>query len=204
MEEREHRGVQDVDTSPQQAAVHPNGVQWTPLGEGASWATRRLVEVGNDRWELRPTISTWIGWATYLMLTPIMSVIAFLKPTWVTLLAAAFSWLFPVGFLFLAPDFGVRVVFDCRSRRLWRTRSLMGERGVRSASFGDIQALQLFALEVSDEAPYNCYELNAVLANGARVHLVSHTNFSVLQADAATLATILGGVPVWDRLHEEF
>ncbi len=80
----------------------------------------------------------------------------------------------------------------------------MGERGVRSASFGEIQALQLFALEVSDEAPYNSYELNAVLANGTRVHLVSHTNFSVLQADAATLATILSGVPVWDRLHEEF
>ena len=204
MEEREQRGVQEIDASSQQATVLSNRVQWTPLGEGASWATRRLVEVGNDQWELRPTISTWIGWSMYLILTAILCGIAFLEPKWETLLAAAFSWLFPVGFLFLAPDFGVRVVFDCRSRRFWRTRSLMGERGVRSASFGEIHALQLFALEVSDEAPNNSYELNVVLANGARVHLASHSSFVVLQADAARLATILGGVPVWDRSHKEF
>ena len=199
--DREHRGVQEGDAGPQWAGVQSSQVQWTPIGEGATWATRRLVQVRNDRWELRPTLATWMAWAMYLVLAPIMSAIALLKPKWETLLAAALFWVFSVGFLLLARDFGVRVVFDCRSRRLWRTRSLVGESGIRSASYGEILALQLLALEVSDEAPCRSYELNAVLRNHARIHLVNHTDLGVLQVDATRLATVLR-VPVWDREHE--
>jgi hypothetical protein len=127
--------------------------------------------------------------------------VALFEPKLETLLAATLCWVFSVGFLFLARDFGVRVVFDCRSRKLWRTRSVVGESGVRSATFGEVLALQVFAVAATDEAPCSSYELNVVLGDGARVHLVNHTALGVLQADAAKLATILG-VPVWDRVHE--
>lgn len=190
-------GALEGATVPQWRGMHDSGVPWTPLGEGASWAARRLVDLGNGRWEFRPTLGTWIGWTLYLAPAPIMSVLALAERNWKTLFAAALVWFLAASFLLLAPDFGVRVVFDCRSRRLWRTRSVTGEKGLRSAGFDEVRALQLFALQLTREAPQRAYELNAVLANDARVHLVNHTDLHVIQADATQLARLLS-VPVWD------
>jgi len=67
-------------------------------------------------------------------------------------------------------------------------------------SLVSIHALQIIQKTFYiDRDPYSCYELNLVLENGSRLHVVSSSYLTILRQQATTIATFLNK-PTWDAI----
>ena len=92
-------------------------------------------------------------------------------------------------------------VFDLKSRWFW-----IGEEPVNRADaarrqvavpFARIRAVQLLSKESTGDEHFQSFELNLVLKNAERLHVVCHGNEAAMLQDAHRVASHID-VPVWD------
>ncbi len=86
----------------------------------------------------------------------------------------------------------------------WRGRKVPGiydfETTGTQCRISEIHALQIIdenCNENSDRSSYLSYELNLVLVNKSRIHVIDHIHLAFLQEDAAKLSKFLN-IPLWD------
>ena len=96
-------------------------------------------------------------------------------------------------------------VFDATERAFFMTnrdpRTVVAEQQEPYVPFTEIGALQLLRKYCGvGKHSYWAYELNLILWNGKRIHLVAHGNYRRLVADAATLAAWLK-IPFWNAVE---
>ena len=98
------------------------------------------------------------------------------------------------------------IVFDLQSS-LFYVGWKPPEHGARDASdavtsLSEVYALQLISHASSGDSNYTAYELNLVLRDKRRVHVLCHGDAKRLREDARTLAGRLGK-PLWDGIKGE-
>jgi hypothetical protein len=177
---------------------------WQPANpEAGGSRLARLVEVAPDRLEFRPSALAYavFGGLSALGLGGV----------------AVGVWLMSDGDFRGAPIAGFSVMplimggwilgqmrrhaaFDRREGLCWiaRKTGVAARDAARSCSRSSIHALQILRewLGGPDQGSLS-YELNLVLKDGRRLHLVDHDELQTMRADAARLARFLG-CKVWD------
>lgn len=186
-------------------------VEWTPLvGGGRRLRTHNLVRRPPARWEFRPTFGTWLL-SAFLVLCGVGLVtlvhVFEVDPAGpgeldATLVAHLVGLMFVVAGLGAAYLGSAPIVFDRELGAFWRGRLRAGAQPTAHPSYTplrEVHALQILGEWIYEETTgdYRSYELNLVLRDGRRVHVVDHDDGERLRADAAELSRALS-VPVWD------
>ncbi len=185
-------------------------VEWTPLKEGgANFRTHQLVPGLGNRMEFRATAGARLFCLLFLLVglgVLAGAVVMAVKGSEGVLPVLVLTFL---GLVFAGIGGGMlyamtrRVVFDKDSGYFWRGRrdpqmALLGAAEGEFTPLTRIHAIQILSERChSDSNTYTSYELNLVLQDGTRVHVVDHGSQAHLRGDADALGTFLG-VPVWD------
>jgi len=181
--------------------------EWTPMtSKEAGFRTQELVEVTPDRLEFRMTSQMRLLTCSLMLLGLVLTCLG--------LVAAIGSWaseaapaLLLCGLGFGGSGIFVHTlevpprVFDLKSRRFW-----IGEEPEKGANashrhvavpLAQIKAIQLLGKVSTGDEHFDCYELNLVLKNAGRLHVVCHGDQAGIFADAQRVASHID-VPVWD------
>ena len=194
--------------------------EWTPMEGGASFCTHRLVKVGEDRIEFRPTregrtfslVFVLIGGVLFFALS--MGLVTgtmdgTVTPAVLAVLGCVFTGCGVYGqYLSLT-----MIVFDRTLGLFWKgrgsMRSAVSGKNVRNLS--DIHALQLLSLHHPSRSgrrggrgmkSYFSHELILVLKDASRVSVVHHGGRQELIQDATILSQSLG-LPLWNGLSDQ-
>ncbi|MCK5095793.1 MAG: hypothetical protein KAR24_00365 [Candidatus Pacebacteria bacterium] len=187
---------------------------WKHLkGGGASFATRKLVEVSRSRYEFKPTAMARLFPLLFIAIAVGVGCTA------VSFFNSSFSeGLFPITFLlvplifviagvFMLRTFSKPIVFDKSRGFFWKGYKepvlAHDERQKNKViPFREIHALQIIKERISGKnGSYYSYELNLVLQNSKRVNVIDHGNLNKIRKDAQKLSIFLG-VPVWDVIQK--
>lgn len=186
--------------------------EWTPIQRGgANFKTHALLIVSPDRLEFKATGKAKIFHLFLVLIGAIVAILHASKfpqhpselplfPLLLPFLIAAVLIVIGLSKFWsgLAP-----VVFDRSKGYFWRGRQAPHETFNKDeikhhAALEDIYALQLLRERIqSNKTSYYSFELNLVLKDGRRVHVVDHGNIETLRENAAAIGTFLGR-PVWD------
>ena len=169
---------------------------------GASFKTH-ITREKNGVFKFLPSLKFAMYTLMYLVLTllsyyvgmqlwPIdngLSVIGFL------LLGA--SLVFAFAFLYFLKDFFVRNVFSKTLGFYYKGYVNIKHLRFAKADLDAIVAIQILG-EITAEtlAPFNSFEINLVLKNSERIHVIDHSNVKSIIADADKLSKFLN-VPIW-------
>lgn len=188
--------------------------EWSPLRSGGSnFQTHRLKKVHAQRMEFRCSPGMWLFGGVFLLIGI------------GTLIGAGFAFLHrgantEQAMLFFLPLFGlvfggvgfytlrsamVPRVFDlshgyyCRDRR--KPEHSFDVSAIKDhIRLEQIHALQLISEHVTtSKSSYRSYELNLVLRDGSRIHVIDHGGRQALVRDAKTLSTFLDK-PLWNAI----
>ena len=187
--------------------------EWSPMkGGGGNFRTHKLVEVDPDRLAFRATAGGFLLASGFLLFGVVVSAVV-LKGIGSGLVKGTINFnnfiTLPVALLFsaiggyLLYSWTTPMVFDRRMGLFWRgwkepEERFDGSLSDNAASLRAIHALQLIPTFASQ---YGSYEINLVMADGERLHVVVYASGSRnrLREDAAILARFLGK-PVWDAV----
>ena len=171
---------------------------WTTLGGGASFRTHRLVLDGPSRVHFRPTLGALAIYGVFLAVG-----LALLGAAYTSYAARGHSPSGPlvVGLVFFGAGAamvwaGARpIVFDRPRARYWK--AWVAPRNGAGVPLERVHAVQQLRRRSSARGKrYFSHELNLVLADGGRLHVVSHGDLVEITADGIVLAEFLG-VPLW-------
>jgi hypothetical protein len=187
--------------------------EWTSLaGIGASFCTHKLVSTGSKRIEFRVSIGARLLFLTLLVLG-LTATAAFISK-WGSKGTESFATdrgLIISGLLFTSVGsvmyylLTAPIVFDKPVGFFWRGRKSPERVSDISAikhlaQLDVIHALQLVSSRWSNErGAWRVYEVNLVLGNGDRLHVVGHGNVGQMRNDAEILSEFLD-VPLWDAI----
>ncbi len=191
-----------------EAPSWPDGLSWTPLKRGGSnFRTHGLKEVSSQRLDFRPTWSMLLFGGSFLLIGVGMFGVGMKGLIWGgdfdgKVIFAVIGLIIGGAGAALTRAMVRRPVFDQARGYYWKGRlpdsPAQAEPG-QWARLDDIEGLQLLSEHVrGSESSYYSYELNLVLKDGRRLHVVDHGKADRLAQDAQRLAYFLG-VPVWDR-----
>ena len=185
-------------------------VSWKsmPNSGSANFVSHRLEVLGEGRLKFQPTT----GMGCFINLFIVLGVLIFL---FAITLIWAFGWgymedlwvvptvgIFFVVFAVVFRKFGMNeIYFDKTKGYCWRGKkdfnTLEASSDGKQVRLSEIVALQLLRKRVlSSKRNYDNLELNLILQNGKRFHLISHIGVKELLIDTGTLAAVLK-VPTW-------
>lgn len=179
---------------------------------GTNIRSRKLVLSADGRMaRFHPTALVWVIaflWIAVGVATPVVlagqnffaeekppSLEDFIMVVFAMVFLGIGCWLFRTG---LSP-----VVFD-RDRRVY-TRGWHSGRApwpgqkpkIEQVPFSDIHGLQILKKRISgSDSDYDCFELNLILKDAGRIHILTDGCIETLRPDSEKLAKFLGGVPV--------
>lgn len=209
---QELAGQKEVDTAKFEDPI-ADKTEWTSLaGIGASFCTHRLVSTGSKRIEFRVSIGARLLFLT-LSLLGLTATTAFISKWGVkgTESFATDRGLIILGLLFTSVGsvmyylLSAPIVFDKPVGFFWRGRKSPERVSDLStikhlAQLDAIHALQLVSSRWSNEGgAWRVYEVNLVLRNGKRLHVVGHGDVDQIRNDAEILSEFLD-VPLWDAI----
>jgi hypothetical protein len=179
---------------------------WTPLsGGGSNFKTAELHTVNEQRMEFRASAGMKLMALVFLLIGMTVALVSLFQKTErpEDFIPVAFGVVFALVGGGLLRYSTTPTVFDtahgyfCRSRK--RPELMMDPTQLkRYAPLNRVHALQIIAeLCRNKNSSYYSYELNLVLNDGSRVHVVDHGNQLALRTDARTLSTFLNK-PLWD------
>lgn len=204
----------DEDTQGQQnsspGSAGPPELSWSPMKPGGTnFGTHQLKEVSHTKMAFRPTMGAQMFGGVFLA----FGIGAFgfgfyhefissgsMDGTWALII---FGFIFGASGFFLARSFNRPIVFDKNRSLFWQGKapapSTPEPHGEDWAHLDRVAGLQLLAEQVSgSEDTYHSYELNLVLDDGQRIHVVDHGNADRMRHDAEKLSYFLG-VPIYDQ-----
>lgn len=179
--------------------------EWTPLEIGATpWRTHRFEALGDRRARFRVTIGgALFGWVFVVLGVAMLASpgvrVWFLgeEPSDEMVVAAIMGLLALAAGSWNLYELPRSINFELNRGLFWRGRPPEPGAGAadasRSAWLVDVRAVQLLRCGGRGTPT----ELNLVLAEGRRVHVVKHGSRQAMREDAAALGRFLG-VPVWD------
>jgi hypothetical protein len=184
---------------------------WGPAtSSAANFQEQKLVEVDPDRLEFRPTASSLVFALSFILFGAgaVVVIVSGLSSRGISRdvflgLAAALGFAF-VGILLFRSS-TTPIVLDRRNGFFWKGRTAPDEvADVDSlpevARLEEVHALQGIKCQKSTGRLFGTvtiYELNLVLNDGTRYHLVNYVSRRQFERDASTLARFLGR-PFWD------
>ena len=185
-------------------------IDWTPIVGGANFCTHRLVMVGANRLEFRPTGEGRTFGLYFIVFGLVIGVGIFAnlacggRPDMLTAVVAT-----AMGLVFTGVGFFDRyrsstpIVFDRIQGLHWKGRgpapwAVPWHRAVR---FNEIHAIQLVRVQMKT-GMRSSYELILVLKDTSRASVVSHGGRQKLLEDAATLSQFLER-PLWNGINDE-
>ena len=186
-------------------------VKWTPLkGGGFNFRTHQLTRTNDRKMEFKPS---W----TSRILTVLIIGFGLYLPVYHTFVQDMIdSSLGPVGESIMAWGVGVLMVFLGIKFWLRMNRGYTFDKSTgrfinhgkeyESVPLDEIHAIQLILERIKDinrsvgsssRTSFTSFELNLVLKDGKRVHIIDHSNRHKIREDAEKLGEFLG-VPVWE------
>lgn len=199
----------------QETEQGPEGVEWGPFaGGGANFQTSRLKEQADGTLKVVPTVGMWlfaglfgaigVGVPTlFLCVLTVGGSGGKGVPWWVKLIPVGFGLIFTLASVAMIRAAMNGPSFDLQSqtcRRLFAKKAGGGQRV--DVSFSEVQGIQLVSQQNSgsgDSSGYVSYQINLVMKDGSRAHVMGHGNLPALEADAKSLAQLLR-VPLWKRV----
>ena len=189
--------------------------QWTPAKEGgASFKTRKLVEVSPLRMEFRVSVAAFFLGGLFMLVG--LGIAAVMTVVNLNEVALGFNveTILPlfIGLIFALTGgcilyFGmIPVVFDKRSGYFFKSRKtpdrVFDQQGRKDyVPLEKIHALQLISEHCSgNKSSFYSYEINIVLSDGSRVNVIDHGDKKQIREDARKLTQFLGDKPVWDAI----
>jgi len=168
---------------------------WLPMLTTSGEMSRELVQVTPDLLKLKPTLGT-VAWL-YLLGTGSLSILAFVLHGFFQANGTKASLFFGVipliGVILKALYLTSSVSFDSQ-RNLLRLAA-------NSVPLNDIYAIQLlFAHYRAGKRRRYWYELNLILSNSERIHIMGHQDKNLIYADADRLSRFLNK-PVWNTAN---
>ena len=182
--------------------------QWVPLrtAGGGEFRTHELAPTSPEQMEFVPKAGTFLMGLllTVPLLVPILVVLSDPRPGWADLLLFVLVTPFvAVGVLILRST-RTRIVFDRARGLFWKGRSGPDGAGppgpdvvVRLADVHALQMTSYYVLGGPQSHGFWFYELNLVLRDGSRRHVLTHGSGHRLREDALALGAFLGK-PFWD------
>ena len=205
-------GQKEIDTARFEDPI-ADETEWTSLaGIGASFRTHKLVSAGSKRIEFRASMGTRLLFLT-LLLAGLAATTTFISK-WGSKGAESFAadrGLIIFGLLFTSVGsvmyylLTAPIVFDKPVGFFWRGRKSPERVSDIStikhlAQLDAIHALQLVSSRWSNErGSWRVYEVNLVLGNGNRLHVVGHGDVDQIRKDAGIIAEFLD-LPIWDAI----
>ncbi len=107
------------------------------------------------------------------------------------------SLVFLCAFLYFLKDYLIRIVFN--KKRGYYYKGYIDLKFLRfaKANLDDIVAVQILGEITSEQiAPFNSFEINLVLKDSERLHVIDHCNLNSIIEDAQSLSKFLD-VPIW-------
>lgn len=178
--------------------------EWTALSPGgANFRTHRLDRSDPYCWRFRPSIGAILFGLVFVGLGMCGLGAGFLNPV-VQWIPGLFGLVFTSVGAWLVWSVLTPIRFDKQRGYFNKGRTNPEATFDRSklkdhTPLENIHALQLLAERVTSSkgASYLSYELNLVLNDGSRIHVVDHGGGKRLRSEAAELASFLGK-PLWD------
>ncbi|MBA4369729.1 MAG: hypothetical protein C0403_19050 [Desulfobacterium sp.] len=179
--------------------------EWSPMKDAGNLQTRRLVNVSPNRLEFRVTLEALCFYLFFLF----GGMVPFFLVPWdvlsfrtVVLLLGGVAMSTAGGYGFYSGT--TPIVFDRSRRFFWKGRkepdALSGTIHQKEhVRFENIHALQLVTNYSTDGRFDYMYEMNLVLNDGRRIHLVAQRNLINVRENAGTLSQFLER-PVWDAI----
>ena len=192
--------------------------EWDSIAKGSTNFTARVLrQVGEDRYAFKPSLTFLLLCGTGLAIGGIacigslmetsaagIAISAILPPSTTALIVGVVFALFGViGVLVgLQP-----IVFDTGEGWFWRTwrspektnPSLTSETAVLLTRVRAIQLLSKRVENSDDNTFYHCHEINLVLNDGRRIHVLAHGGLVRIREDAQTLSRFLNK-PLLEKL----
>ena len=188
--------------------------EWTAANHsGANFRTHQLVSVNSDRLEFRATMGAFLCGAVFFLVGLGIVIGCSISGTpagsdeETEMIAAIFVLGIPgmiagvcINYFFMKP-----IVFDKQQGCLWKrwrqpAQGFQRKKLKDFAELEEIHALQLLSKPSDDHR--DLFELNLVLQNGNRFHVVNSSDLETVRKDAATLSAFLEK-PVWDATLPE-
>lgn len=180
---------------------------WQPMRPGgASFQTHSLLTLDQDKLLLKSSGQVKAFFMVFVLIGlngMVFSLLKYLKQEGLDapfdnplqMVESLFSpgLIFVIVGLLLASKFGsLNTLFDKKMGCLSNKND--------SAPLHDIHALQIIGETAggSQSGVFKSYELNVVLKNGERIHLMDHGNYLAINTDAERLAEFLS-VPIWEN-----
>jgi hypothetical protein len=172
--------------------------QWLPVKEGGSnFNAYKMIMIDNNRIEFKASLKGVISFI--LMIIVIFTVeIRNMKELGIPVVIF-------IILIFHAIHYSINeIVFDKNQMLFWKgvieCNCYIDNHKMKSARIGDIHAIQLLWKEVEgDDDIWDSYELNIVLEDSRRIHVVSYAKKDNVRQDASVLARFLDK-PLWDAI----
>ena len=179
---------------------------WTPLaGGGSNFKTAELHAVNEQRMEFRASLGMKLMAAVFLIMGLVLAAVFISKQpqTLKDYIPVAMGVIFATigaGMLYSAITptvFDLSHGYFCRSRK--KPELMIDPSKLKTyAPLNRVHALQIIKEYIkTKKSAYYSYELNLVLDDGSRVHVIDHGNHLALLTDAQTLSQFLKK-PMWN------
>ena len=179
--------------------------EWSPMKDAGNLQMRRLINVGPDKLEFRVTLEALCFYLFFLL----GGMVPFVLVPWDGLSFRTVVLLLGGAAMSTAGGYGLYsrtrpIVFDRSRRFFWKGRkepdALSGTIHQKEyVQFEDIHALQLVTNYSTDGRFDYMYEMNLVLNDGRRIHLVVQRKLITVRENARILSQFLER-PVWDAI----
>ncbi len=186
-----------------------NKTDWLPLKKGgANFKTHDLKKKNSSVLSYRLSL----GGKLFIGIFALIGFVASIISAYLLLITfnpiGFFSLLFGVVFggasLFMYKTMGMPIVFDREVGFIWKGHKqpkLSGDQSdkVYITYFSEVHALQIIPEYISSsKRSFYSYELNLVMKDASRLHLIDHGNYQQIASDAEEISQFLGK-KVWDN-----
>ncbi len=190
---------------------HPLALKtdWSPLASGgANFKTKTLKKISSS--EIRFVISNWAkAFLAFFAIFPLFFMVSVIfslitdEFEYEMLLFLFIPLIFLGVALFLLKNMVKEIVFDKQSGYFYKGKkkvssSLNPEKEESTFNLFRIHAIQIIPENIKGKnSSYTSYEINLVLDDGSRTHVIDHGHKDSIEADAVTLSEFLH-IPVWN------
>lgn len=184
-------------------------VDWLPLAPGgANFKTKLLTKTNSYRYQFEPSVGALIFYWSFVLMGFGVTVWGYFSDeSMATIICGA---IFAILGAFMLTSQTKPIIFDKGKGLFWigksppRSRLVKQSKKQKSANIPDIHALQIlkeYCRGSNRSRGYYSYELNLVLKDASRIHVIDHGKYDSLKQDSETLAEFLR-VPIWNGARQ--